>query len=479
METQYKPATEENRNNLYEDMGKAICELEVAFRLQLPLYEMLNNNTEKKSFTNSQKLHITLMSLSVYSQFINIELLAVLRNCFRATCLNERRYNLKFVNVIILEGYKNLYGYGKNRKKSLWSKIKALLNVIDDDKFKKDCFALNERLKEFGGKCVTDKTSRDFAIHYDREPIEVYKMLVDLSEEEEVQRVIKFWDLVAELSSFALQYQNKYRLDVRIESNIYTTTPLPSVFYNLFENNKMELYTMLEQHIESQSARLDYFVKVQKVPSFLRSRFEDSSDDNFFYIDNLTEVVKVSIQLLFLYIDLASVTRAFIISDNVIEKQIALKQMNVITFEGFNKLFGVNGEKELTFFNLYLQPIIYMIDDANIIRVFSQLEKDLNLFEIELKSNEKQRHMSVHYYDGVVQMFKMMQDLNPLLEFNRTKKLLDLLPRIFECSTYCVSALTSIQKEFIEKKHAETNESIDKIMRLLERSHTSENMRFI
>lgn len=479
MKTKYKPASEESRKALYENMGKTFSELEVVIRYQLLFYETLKVNIDKKKSTNTENLHFALMSLSVYSQFINIELLAVLRSCFRATCLFERRYNLKFVNIIMLEGYKHLYGYKNNRRKSLWYKFKPLLNVIDDDEFKKDYLALNNKIKEFGEKNVTNKDQRDFAIHYDDEPLAVYKMLIDLSEEEEVLRVFKFWDLLAEVSSFTLKYQNKYKVDVIIKSNIYPKTPLPSVFYNLFENKKMEFYISLEKHIENQSDKLNYFVKLQEFPVFLRNNFNDIGDDYLFYIDKLIEVIKVSIQLLYLYIDLASATRAFIISENVLEKQIAMKQMNIITYEGFNKLYGVKEEKELTFFKLYLHPIIDMVDDEVIVIKLSQLEKDLNSYEIELKSKENQRHMSVHYDNGVDQIYNMLQDFNPLIEFNHTKKLLDLLPRIFDCSSDCAIILSLKQKDLIDKKNAKTNESIDEIVRLLERSQASGNLRLI
>lgn len=478
MNTEYIPASEETRKTLYDNLGKTICELEVGLKYKLLVYEILKENINKKNSSEIEYLHYSLEYLNIFYQFINIESFAVLRNCLKATCSFERSYNLKFINIIIVEGYKHLYGYEKNRRKSIWNKFKTLLNVIDDDEFKKDYNELNNKIKHFGEKNVTDKYQRNFAIHYDDDPLGVYKMLIDLSEENEVQRFFKFWDLLSEVSFFALKYLNKYKDDLIRESNIQLKTPLPSIYYSLFENNKIEIYTSLEKHIEYQTENLNYYVKLLELPFFLRNYFKDNDDDDFFYVNKLIEVIKVTIQLLYLYIDLASATRAFIISDNVLEKQIAMKQMNIITYEGFNKLYGVK-ENKFSFFKSYLQPIVEMVDNDVIKIKLYQLEINLKHYKIELKSIENKRQMSVHYHEGVDQIYNMMQDFNPLVEFNRAKKLLDLLTRILNCSSDCATILYLKQKEFFNQKNAKVYESIDKIVKLLERSQSSENLKLI
>ena len=86
------------------------------------------------------------------------------------------------------------------------SKIKPLLEIINEQDFNQDFSVLENYIVEFGKRNITNKDKRDLSFHYDSEPLSVYQMLMELSEEDEVQRMICFMDLLQNISVFTLKY---------------------------------------------------------------------------------------------------------------------------------------------------------------------------------------------------------------------------------------------------------------------------------
>lgn len=476
-----KPASEETRKTLFENMGKTICTLNPVLKAQIILTEALKDKIENSVLSiEKEKILSVFLPLGNYSQYMNIELLSVLRSCFRAKHLSERRYNLKFINIVILEGYKHLYGYGSIIKKSLWHTVTSLLEIISDEELKSDYLALDKQIKKFGEDAITNKDQRDLGIHYDLDPILVYEMLKELSEEEEVQRVLQFGKLLEMIASFSFKYQSKYYSEVKIDSNIQKKKAFTYIDFDLFREKKEETYLMLEKHIEKQTDNLNYFVRIQEFPSFYKKQFKESDDDFFIHIHQIVDLTKANIQLMFLYIDLASATRAFISSEYEIERRIALKQTIIIIYEGFNKLYDADNTGVETFFRKYIQPIVEKANDEVIHEQFTQLKEELDLFWIEIKKLEKKRHLSVHYDKGVEQVYNMIYDLNPFLEFSHSLHFLNLLEKVLNFSFECLHIIDISQKRFFEKKTAKTNESIDQILTLLEKhSQSSQNDKLI
>lgn len=230
---------------------------------------------------------------------------------------------------------------------------------------------------------------------------------------------------------------------------------------------------MLEKRILTYSDQLDYFIRLQKIPEILKVKFKDISEEYLIHINQIIEITKTNIQLIFLYIDLASATRAFLSSEYIIERQLSLKQINIITYEGFNKLYGINDNKKETFLEKYLQPIISMSKDSKIISEFCQLKQELNVFEIETKKMKEKRHVSVHYYEGIENVYDMLQHFNPFIEFYRSVNFLNLLTKILNISYKCLAVIDLHQNAFFKEKTAKTTESIDQIISLLEKQPKS------
>jgi len=135
MEKDKKPASEETRKALFENMGKTIYTLNPVLKAQIILTEALNDKIENSVLsTEKEKILSVFLSLGNYSQYMNIELLSVLKSCFRAKHLSERRYNLKFINIEILEGYKHLYDVDNTGVETFFRKyIQPIVEKANDE----------------------------------------------------------------------------------------------------------------------------------------------------------------------------------------------------------------------------------------------------------------------------------------------------------------------------------------------------------
>ena len=136
--------------------------------------------------------------------YINLDLCAAYRQYLSTdTSTNyENRQAMTKINVTMSEGYKKIYGFNESQQnKSFWvSQIKIAVDYLGycTDEYNR----VEELLKVMKNDNVIDKEMRNLAIHYDDDPLKVYKMLSNLSAEEITSRCNKFFGVLAELIKF-------------------------------------------------------------------------------------------------------------------------------------------------------------------------------------------------------------------------------------------------------------------------------------
>jgi hypothetical protein len=124
-------------------------------------------------------------------EYIALDLYAAYRQYLSATTDYEERQAMTKANIVMSEGYKKLYGFTEDKQKeSFWGKqIKKAVDV--NPSHRQDYDEITLQLREFVPPNL-DKDMRDYAVHYDRDPRKVYRMLSSINAEEVLQRVIKF-----------------------------------------------------------------------------------------------------------------------------------------------------------------------------------------------------------------------------------------------------------------------------------------------
>ncbi|MCD7899348.1 MAG: hypothetical protein LUH22_05590 [Bacteroides sp.] len=458
------PATPETRKSLYENMGKTIEVSSPVLKKLIIIKDALNTNSGDKEY----KILEALLSLEIFNQYFNIELSSILRACFRANQPAEKRYNIKYINCVIIESYKHLYGYKKLINKSLWvSKIKPLLKIINEQDFKQDFSILENQIVEFGQRDITDKGKRDLSFHYDSEPLSVYLMLMELSEEDEAQRVMCFMDLLKSISVFTLKYIGKYKVHADVDHEDTLSYAFTLSDLDIFKNSKDVFYSTLESVINSHAERLDKFVRQQNIPVWIKQQYKEVDEELITPFRQFSELGKVAIQLTYIYLDLASALRAFLSSEYTIEKQLSLKQVNTIVYEGFNKLYGLNVNPENSFWSKYITPLISENTDPSLCNEYEVLSEELLKLKQVIEKLEEQRQLSVHYHEGIVKVYNMLHDLNPIKEFQKALQLLNILPKVLNFCTKCLHMIDLKNQTNHEKRMASTYKTIDNIMELL------------
>ena len=122
-------ASPEKREEVYNACGFSIQQSTSL------LEELLANKKALKRvpITKEEDILNPVVDFCIFLNYVMIEISSIVRAYVRAEILAEKQYHLKFVNWIILESYKYLYGYGKSVNTSLWEKnIEPLLSFIKD-----------------------------------------------------------------------------------------------------------------------------------------------------------------------------------------------------------------------------------------------------------------------------------------------------------------------------------------------------------
>ncbi|MDR1258989.1 MAG: hypothetical protein LBK65_06915 [Tannerellaceae bacterium] len=465
------PATPETRKALYGNMGKTIEMFSPILRQQIILQESLNKN----ELNPKSEIFNAFISLSIFSHYTNIELAAVLRACFRADLPAEKRYNIKWINCVILEAYKHLYGYGKKIKNSLWmSEVKQALRVYNDPELTQELNDLELYIIEFGEKKITDKKKRDLSFHYDLDPISVYNMLIELSEEDEVQRLISFMKLLDKIYIFISKHIGKYNITINNKYDGFSKYAFTLFELDIFHNKKDLLLSESEKIIQNNSQLLDEFILHQNIPAKMVQYFKKIDEESIASIYRLTEIEKVAMQLTFLYIDLASALRSFLTSEYVIERQLSLKQVNTIIYEGFNKLYLLSKNSEDSFWNMYICPLMSKTEDRFVLEKFNSLNIELQNLKPNIISYSDQRQLSVHLDKGISETYSMLHNMNPFEELRKSLLVFNFLPELLEFLTMCLRVVGLNSQIIHENKMASTYEQIDKIVELLKKSPDSQ-----
>jgi len=158
-------------------------------------------------------------SFTIHLCYLYCDLGTAIRHCLSAELDYEKRFAVKLLNVIMIEGYKRIYGYGDKIKESFWVKsIKPICESVSSECINK-YDELTRQIIEIGQGNVFDKDSRDLAIHYDTDVEKVYVLLLTLNAEIESKKVIEFLKLTEQLIKFAGEILTLRNKELELQRN--------------------------------------------------------------------------------------------------------------------------------------------------------------------------------------------------------------------------------------------------------------------
>ena len=217
--------TSETKSNLVTNVETRLVELSSEIDKLGTLFNQLETYQkflEEQKISNPFEGLRNLLNFRIIIGIINLDLcsatLIYLRGKFQYESISASRQMI----VVINEGYKKIYNFimksekgdenSKYRNNSFW--IKEIGQIINshlpeckqhyDDITKKLDNYLNVNFEIL-------KAQRDLSVHYDKEPMKVYKMLVELDIEDSFKKLIPFLDILNEIFAFTQLLADGFR----------------------------------------------------------------------------------------------------------------------------------------------------------------------------------------------------------------------------------------------------------------------------
>ncbi|HBN06259.1 MAG TPA: hypothetical protein DD434_10810 [Bacteroidales bacterium] len=478
-----KPASEETIHRLYENMGNN-------FSLYVPILcscvsslESLEDIDEKEyKCIKEFKLWKIFIRLYVFSLLMDLDLSTFLRANFRTMLVPEKRFNLKYINVITLEGYKYLFGFGKDKDNAIWAKFKILAKEINDSELLTDINKIEQQAKEFENSYAlsTDKDTRNLSIHYDLYPQKVYDFLIQIGEDTETNRINAFLKIIKDILPFLHKYILKFQIPLIYSTDNYNIDVREKINYFPDGNNK--LFNELGAQITLYSNNLDSIVSNCKKTKIVQDKFKLGET----FEGRLQTIVKsiyLGVHIHFIYLDLASAIRAYLSSEYYFEKQLNLRRINIIVYEGFNHIYGYTDiEQSKSFWKQNIYSILISSTDKNLTDLLVKIERELKELAVSDDINNMQlRECSVHYRfkdrDNTLTLFNALVKTNPLIEMNKAMKLLKILPELINLNTNSISVVNSTELEKIKLSNADTIEKIDSCLMMIEQANVDPELK--
>lgn len=466
MNDQEKIASPETRKELNKVLGFSIQQ-------STSLLEDLlaqKNGLKGIPITQVVEIHNPVVEFCIFLNYVIIEFSSITRAFLRAEIAAEKKFHLKFINWIILESYKYLYGYGKSVNKSLWKKnVVPLRNIFNNPQFIADFEVIERQIIEFGDSNITNKDYRDITVHYDLDPFRIYEMLTGLNEENESQRALAFLRLLNELIIFTNKC-TRLLCGVNVVNRRFPEKIQYAPARNSINYFGTDLISTIDKYIIQDKNSIDGSILQQKWIE--QHAIQEKNNTSFKPLQLASLILKVQTFIYLLRIDLFSATKAYFVAEYPIEKQLFLKRINTIIFEGFKKLYGLNSNDNTynTYWNIYITEVANNIKSNSYKRLSDELDQKLQMLRPKIKGLEEQRQLSVHLEDGIETIYEMLVNLKPEVEFQKQKDFFQTIMQILFQTIVLLKPIENQSAENSKNARLKTIQSAEKVLELLENS---------
>jgi len=168
--------------------------------------------------------------------------------------------------------------------------------------------------------------------------------------------------------------------------------------------------------------------------------------------------------------------RAYLSSEYYFEKQLNLRRINIVVYEGFKHLYGYTENDHLkSFWHRNISSTLNDSTNPNLLDSLNKIERELKELASDNGINNKQlREYSVHYRykvkDNIVALFYALVKSNPLIEINKSLKLINLLPKLLKINTESTNFVYNLEQEMIKSSNNKTLTQIDYIITMIDQT---------
>ncbi|MBA5246719.1 hypothetical protein H1R16_09415 [Marnyiella aurantia] len=195
------------KESIHNKLTETVSDIEQSVGL-IKRYEVINEKfIEFKFHSEYLPSLIETLKYRLFLGFLLSDICSSLNVYNNAKTLYEEKFAIRNLIVIVNEGFKKIYNFTKanekgdvilkHRNNSFW--IKNIKPIVYNDIIilKENYDEITKQLNDFLDFNFEDiKTTRDLSIHYDKNPIVIHKMMLNLDLEREKEMVLKFMDII-------------------------------------------------------------------------------------------------------------------------------------------------------------------------------------------------------------------------------------------------------------------------------------------
>lgn len=474
----------EKLDKLYMDMGENISRMYPSLLNSINLYKLVSSS---KVENEKKELWIDLLRLYYYVLFCNLDIVSTFRAELRAETVWEKRIHLKYLNVIQTETIKAMFGFGED-KHALWWKF---CRDAGTDLSEYDKSEIERTLSRYKSEFFNNysKDCRDFAIHYDDNPLKVYDYLTKISEQEEIDKVSGFFDLLKKLLHLIEKLSKEQGLPMGMPSmNGKSIWEL----WNVFPDKEHKLITKAKEELALYCKTLDSVVRSYRLPDIMEERVGMKGVSS--QLLSLKETLHPGIHLLYIYIDISCALIAYLGAEYYIEKQLNLRHLNVVVYEGFKKLYGFPCGKEkdaggeggrscVAFWRDIILPRIEKSGNIDWKRKAQMIECQLQILAIDSSiNNNALRLMSIKMcnkkkVDYIPRFTDELVRMNPFQEMRKALLFMKVLPNVMELEKETMNIVYRQETELYEKNMDEMRNKLENVRVLILQSSKDEALK--
>lgn len=328
MKKEDKPLSEEGRTKLYDILDGHIKECTL-FLIERKKWLC---NLKQQNIDELGSEIIRLLETHASVLYTIIEVAIILRTVFRSRQNVECRTILKYMVFATHEFFKPLF------HKKRWDVIKNKLSECDNEPLKMELERINGAYQDYKKLYFDDgfsKTQRDIVVHYDTDIDAIYKLWINVNEENEVRRAIAFLEMAVPMNNLL------GRLLPSDASQLCTISLNISSEEKEIRSEISKKLPIIEASIYKYADSLDLFMRKYSKCEYFEKNQDSLFDDIFIdKIKVLKEIIKPIGLVHFLYLDIAMALKGYVLSENYIEGRWHLLRLYLIIYEGCNKLFG-------------------------------------------------------------------------------------------------------------------------------------------
>ena len=436
MTKDFKPASREQLSTLRKNMGELISSI---FPL---LVDCINTYNALQKVTDRNEIVILwedLLRLQYFVYFSMIDLSASLRADLETEIIIEKRIHLKYVNVSIVEIFKALFGFRGSKRQTLWTYFKKDIRLFEDVIDEEKINAIDSLVLQFENHYYPIKDyRRDFAIHYDFDAIKVYDYLVSISEKDEVDKVSNYIEILQSVSILVRDTTTKYKISLKIlQSDDFGLQD--NEISNIFHDKDGKMQFTASDVIHTYGKQLDTIARSYRLPKKIEKLLDIKIDVT--ELKDLKKTFNPILIILYIYLDVCATILAYLRSNYYIEKQLHLRHLNVIVYEGVKKIYGFSGSLSNNhLWKDYLYPILISLNKQDVVTKAEEVNCKLKcLSKLPLINNKDFRNLSVHILDKkrkdyIPKAIKELISLSPESEMKKALLLMELLPTVIYLS---------------------------------------------